>query len=137
MNGRNKAARWLAGLGCFVLLASAVLHCVAYVKVASPAVAASNLPAAFQSVFRVSFLSMAWSWFVLAIITWIAASRETKLQKPLVLICGFAVLLQAIFTVPFLGFFVGNELIGAASLLIITGGFAFEPSRPLTAVPAD
>lgn len=128
MNGRTNAARWLTGLGCFVLLASALLHCIAYVKVSSPAVAASNLPPTFRSVFTVAFLSMAWSWFVLAILAWLAAFRETELRRPIVLICGFAVLLQAIFTVPFIGFFIGNEMIGAASLLMIAGGFAFAPA---------
>lgn len=136
MNGRNKAARWLVRIGCLVLLVSAILHCFAYVKTA-PAVMTSTLLAGFQSVYTVAFLSMAWSWFVLAVIASLAAFPETKLRKPLVLICGFAVLLQAIFTVPFLGFFIGNELIGTASLLLIAGGFAFERSRPLTAVPAD
>lgn len=137
MNVRTKAARWLTGLGCLVLLASAVLHCVAYVKIASPAVAASNLPRPFQSVFTVAFLSMAWSWFVLAIIAWLAAFRETTLRKPIVLVCGFAVLIQAIFTVPFTGFFIGNEMIGAASLLMIAGGFAFAPVRSRVEVHAD
>lgn len=137
MDGRNKAARWLTRVGCLVLLASAVLHCLAYVKVASPAVAASNLPRPFQSVFTISFLSMAWSWFVLAIIAWLAALYETPLRKPIVLICGFAVLIQAIFTVPFTGFFIGNEMIGAASLLMIAGGFAFAPARSRVEALAD
>ncbi|HTU35603.1 MAG TPA: hypothetical protein VMF66_17495 [Candidatus Acidoferrum sp.] len=136
MNGKNKVARWLVGLGCLVLLASSILHCLAYVKFSRPAVAASNLPATLQSVFSVAFLSMAWSWLVLAIIVWLAAFHETQLRRPFVLICGFAVLLQAIFTLPFVGLFIGNELIGAASLLIIAGGFAFEPVRPRVEAPA-
>lgn len=125
MDGRNKVARWLAGLGCVVLLASAGLHCVAYVKFSSPAVAASNLPAALKSVFTVAFLSMAWAWLVVAIIVWMAAFWETASRKPLILVCGFAVLLQAIFTLPFVGLFIGNEMIGAASILIIAAGFTF------------
>jgi hypothetical protein len=44
-------------------------------------------------------------------------------------ICGFAVLIQAVFTVPMVGFFIGNEMIGAASLLIIIGGFSFQGPR--------
>jgi hypothetical protein len=54
---------------------------------------------------------------------------QTRLGKPITLICGFAVLLQAVFTVPIVGFFIGNEMIGAASLLIIIGGFLFQGSR--------
>jgi len=51
------------------------------------------------------------------------------LGKPIALICGFAVLIQAVFTVAMVGFFIGNEMIGAASLLIIIGGFSFQGSR--------
>ena len=105
-----------------MLLASAGLHSFAYTKL-SPTVSASNLAQNLQSVFRVAFLSMAWNWLVLAIIAWIATLREARLRKPLVLICGFAVLIQAIFTVPFVGFFIGDEMIGVASLLILCGGF--------------
>lgn len=137
MDGRNKAGRWLTRLGCLVLLASAVVHCVAYVKISSPAIAASNLPGPFQSVFTIAFLSMAWSWFVLAIIASLAEVQATKLRRPIVLICGFAVLIQAIFTVPFTGFFIGNEMIGAASLLMIAGGFAFAPARSRVEALAD
>lgn len=137
MNGRTKTARWLTGLGCLVLLASAVLHCVAYVKTASPAVAASNLSVPFQSVFTIAFLSMAWSWLVLAIIACLAGFWKTKLRKPIVLVCGFAVLLQAVFTVPFAGLFIGNEMIGAASLLLIAGGLAFAQTRSRVEAVAD
>jgi hypothetical protein len=137
MNSRTNAARWLTGLGCLVLLASAILHCLAYVKIASPGVAASNLPAPLKSVFTVAFLSMAWSWLVLAIIAWLAAFRESTLRKPVVLLCGFAVLLQTIYTLLLVGFFIGNEMIGAASLLLIAGGFAFAPAPSRVEVPAD
>jgi hypothetical protein len=81
-----------------------------------------------QSVFQVAFLSMAWSWFVLAVIILLATFVETPLRRPLLLICGFAVLIQAIYTIPFLGFFLGNEMIGAGALLTIVGAFLF--SRP-------
>lgn len=134
MGDRSKAARILIGLGCAVLVASAILHCLAYMR-NYPAVYASNLPPALQSVFTVAFLSMAWNWLVLAIIAWLAAFRETKLRKPLILICGFAVLIQAIFTLPFVGLFIGNEMIGGASILILCGGFAFAPAQTMIEAP--
>ena len=133
---RNKVALWLVRIGCLVLVVSGIMHCIAYVKTA-PAVTASNLPATLQSVYTIAFLSMAWSWFVLAVIASLAGVQETKLRKPILLICGIAVLIQAIFTLPFVGFFIGNEMIGAASILIIAGGFAFAPVRSRVEVPAD
>ena len=123
MSTRRTLSRTLVTLGCIVLLVAAVLHYFVYGKFTGPAMHASNLPTALQSVFEVAFLSMSWSWLVLALIVLVVTFGETRLGKPIALVCGFAVLIQAVFTVPLLGFFLGNEMIGAASLLIIVGGF--------------
>jgi len=122
---RRSMSRALVTLGCIVLLVAAAVHCVAYLKFSGPAVHASNLPIELQSVFEIAFLSMAWSWIVLALIVLVVTFREARLGKPIALICGFAVFIQAVFTVPMVGFFIGNEMIGVASLLILIGGFLF------------
>lgn len=122
-------SRTLVTLGCIVLVVAAGIHCLVYQEFSAAAVHASNLPIALQSVFEVAFLSMAWSWIVLALIALVVTFGEARLGKPVTLICGFAVLIQAVFTVPILGFFIGNEMIGAASLLIVAGGFLFRGSR--------
>ncbi len=122
---RRSVSRALVTLGCIVLLVAAAIHCVAYLKFSAPAVHASNLPIAMQSVFEIAFLSMAWSWVVLALIVLVVTFKEARLGKPIALICGFAVFIQAVFTVPIVGLFIGNEMIGAASLLILIGGFLF------------
>jgi len=122
---RRNMSRALVTLGCIVLLVAAAIHCVAYLKFSAPAVHASNLPIAMQSVFEIAFLSMAWSWIVLALIVLVVTFKQARLGKPIALICGFAVLIQTVFTVPMVGFFLGNEMIGAASLLILIGGFLF------------
>jgi len=129
---RRTISRTLVTLGCIVLLVAAAMHCLAYQKFAAPTVHASNLPIALQSVFKVAFLSMAWSWIVLALIVLVVTLGEARLAKSIALICGFAVLIQAAFTVPTMGFFIGNEMIGAASVLIIVGGFLFQGSRAET-----
>jgi hypothetical protein len=125
---RRTVSRTLVTLGCVVLLVAAAVHCFAYLKFSAPAVRASNLPIALQSVFEIAFLSMAWSWIVLALIVAVVTFVETRLGKPIALICGLAVFIQAVFTVSMVGFFIGNEMIGAASLLIIIGGFLFHGS---------
>jgi hypothetical protein len=126
---RRAVSRTLVTLGCIVLLVAAAIHCLAYLKFSAPAVHASNLPIALQSVFEIAFLSMAWSWIVLSLVVVAVTFGEARLGKPIALICGFAVLIQAVFTVPMVGIFIGNELIGAASLLIIIGGFLLQRSR--------
>jgi hypothetical protein len=126
---RRMMSRTLVTLGCILLLVAAAIHCLAYQKFAAPAVQASNLPIAQQSVFEIAFLSMAWSWTVLGLIVLVVTFGQTRLGKLVALIGGFAVLIQAVFTVPMVGFFIGNEMIGAASLLIIVGGFLFQGPR--------
>jgi hypothetical protein len=118
---RRTVSRILVTLGCVVLLVAAVVHFLVYPKFSAPAVHASNLPVALQSIFEIAFLSMSWSWIVLALIVLVVTFGEARLAKPIALICGFAVLIQAVFTVPLVGFFMGNEMIGVASLLIIIG----------------
>ena len=123
---RRTVSRTLVTLGRVVLLLAAAVHGLAYLKFSAPPVHASNLPIALQSVFEIAFLSMAWSWIVLALIVLVVTFGEARLGKPIALICGFAVLIQAVFTVPMLGFFIGNEMIGAASLLIVSGCLLFH-----------
>jgi hypothetical protein len=129
---RRTVSHTLITLGCVVLLVAAALHCLAYLRFSAPAVHASNLPIAVQSVFEIAFLSMAWSWIVLALIVLVVTFREARLGKPIALICGFAVLIQAVFTVAKVGFFIGNEMIGTASLLIIIGSLLFHGSQVAT-----
>jgi hypothetical protein len=128
MNGRNKAARIFVSLGSVVLFASAALHCVGGYKVGFPALNASNLNPGLQIGFRVVFLSLAWHWVVIAIVVLLAGFSETRLRKLLVLFCGLAVLLEAAVGAGVMGFFVGNEMIGASALLLVCGGLLFDQS---------
>jgi hypothetical protein len=133
INGRNKTARVFVVLGSAVLVASAGLHCfAAYSKAASPALAASNLDPGFKAGFGVVFLSLGWHWFVTAIVALLAGMTETRLRKTFVLICGLAVLLEAGVGASMMGFFIGNEMIGAAALLLVCGGLLFEKSGAQT-----
>jgi hypothetical protein len=120
-------------LGSVVLLASAALHCFAgYTKLASPALAASNLDPGLQAAFRVIFLALGWHWLVTAIVVLLAGITETRLRKTLVLFCGLAVLLEAGVGAGMMGFFIGNEMIGAAALLLVCGGLLFEKAGAQT-----
>jgi hypothetical protein len=128
VTGRNKAARVLVVLGALVLFVSATVHGVAYLKVFSPAIGASNMQATFQSVGRVAFLLMGCDWIVIAIVALVATFGDARLRKALVLICGVAMLAETALTVAFVGFFIGNEMIGSAGLFLLVGGLLFERS---------
>lgn len=126
MNSRNKAARILATIGSIVLFAAAVLHFFAGFSKGFPALAVSNLEVGLQRAFRVVFLSVGWDWILLGIIALVAAFKATAARKALVLVCGLGVLIEAVVGAAMMGIFIGNEIIGAAAILIIIGGLLFE-----------
>jgi hypothetical protein len=132
MNRRNKAARVFVILGGVVLFASAALHFFGGYSKVFPALTTSNLNPRLQAAFRVVFLSLGWHWLVTAIVALLAGVTETRLRKTLVLLCGLAVLLEAGVGASMMGFFIGNEMIGAAALLLVCGGLLFDLSGTQT-----
>ena len=126
MSGRNEAARVFVILGSVVLFASAALHCFAGYSKVFQALTTSNLNPGLQAAFRVVFLSLGWHWLLTAIVALLAGVTETRLRKMLVLLCGLAVLLEAGVGASMMGFFIGNEMIGAAALLLVCGGLLFD-----------
>ena len=132
MSGRDKAGRVFVVLGSVVLIASAALHCFGGYRMLSLALSASNLNPGLQAALRVVFLSLGWHWVVAAIVALLAGLTETRLRKILILLCGFAVLIEAGVGASMMGFFIGNELIGSAAVLLICGGLLVEKSRAQT-----
>ena len=132
MSGRNKAARVFVIMGSVVLFASAALHCFAGYSKVFQALTASNLNPGLQAAFRVVFLSLGWHWLLTAIVALLAGLTETRLRKKLVLLCGLVLLLEAGIGASMMGFFIGNEMIGAAALLLVCGGLLFDESGART-----
>ncbi|MGA8366659.1 MAG: hypothetical protein ACLQMT_10090 [Candidatus Acidiferrales bacterium] len=126
MSGRDRAARILVILGSVVLMASAALHWYAGYAEIFPMMVPSNLSPILKAAFRVVFLSLGWHWVVTAVVALLAGLTQTKLRKILVLLCGVAVLLEAGVGASMMGFFIGNEMIGTAALLLVCGGLVFE-----------
>jgi hypothetical protein len=132
MSGRNEAARVFVILGSVVLFASAALHCFAGYSMVFQALTTSNLNPGMRAAFRVVFLSLGWHWLLTAIVALLAGVTQTRLRKTLVLLCGLAMLLEAGIGASMMGFFIGNEMIGAAALLLVCGGLLFDQSGART-----
>ncbi len=126
MNARNKGARILVALGALVLIAGALLHCIAAYPKVSTAVQASDLGAPLQGALRTVFLLVGWDWIVIAIIMLISAFTVTKLRKIIVLLCGLALLATAALMLVFLGWFAGTDIILASALMSFCGGLLFD-----------
>lgn len=128
MTNHNHLARSFTIAGCAVLVISAVLHVFGGIKVGFPALAASNLDPAVKSAFQVVFLSLGWHWIVTAVVAACAIAAETRLRNAIVLFCGAAVLSEALAGAWAMGWFIGNEMIGAAAILLLCGGLLFRPT---------
>jgi hypothetical protein len=72
------------------------------------------------------FLLVGWDWFVTAAIVLIAALGKTRIGKPVVVLCGIALLVSTAICLRFIGPFIGDEMIGAAAVLILLGGLLFD-----------
>lgn len=126
MSGRSKLACAFVVLGSFLLCASAALHVLAGHSQGFPALDASDLAPPLKSAFRVIFLAVAWHWVVITVVVLLAAFTQTKLRRILIVFCGLAVLAEAAAGGSVMGFFIGNEIIGAAALLFLSGGLLFD-----------
>jgi small basic protein len=132
MNGRNKAARILVSLAAMVLIAATLLHLSDYAK-DMRAVSASNLSAPLQSEVRSLFLLVGWDWLVVAIIMLISAFTVKELRKPIVLFCGFALLVTLAVILGFMGWFWGCGVVLSSALMILCGGLLFQNTAGLRA----
>lgn len=123
MNARNRAGQILVASGSVVLFAAAALHFRAGRSMGFPALAASNLDVGLQSAFRVVFLSVGWDQVLFGVIAAVAAFRAGAGARAVVLLCGLGILVEAVGGTAAMGIFIGNELLGAAAMLMIGGGF--------------
>jgi hypothetical protein len=128
MSGRNKAAFAFVILGSVTLFASAALHFFGGYTQVFPLYAGSNLNPRLKAAFQVVFLSLGWHWILAAVVALLAGVTETRLRKVLVLTCGLALLIEAGVGASMMGFFIGNELIGTAALLLVCAGTLFDHS---------
>lgn len=127
---RTGAARGFVVAGSVVLVAAAALHVAAAFTGAFPALNASNLAAALKPAFRVIFLSMAWHWLVFAVLALLARACDTAMRRGIVLILGFALLIEAVAGAAVMGIFIGNAMIAAAAILLL-GGAALSRNQQL------
>jgi hypothetical protein len=129
INKRQKTAQILIGLGCLVVLVGSALHLVAAYPKVSPALIRSNLDEGLRNAMRAVFLMIGVTWIVIGVVTLIATFARTQTNKPIVLFCGFGLLLQIPIWVGLMGWFVGNEMFVLGSGLIVCGGLLIRGWR--------
>jgi hypothetical protein len=121
-----KAARLLVVLGCIVLFFNTALHWIAGHLNLSRALAASNLPPPVASGLHAVFVLVGWDWTVIAIVALIAAFSGARARKAILIFCAVALLVSAGIVFHFVGWFIADETLGAAGLLILLGALVFD-----------
>ncbi len=126
MNRRQKTAKVLIGLGCLVLAAGSGLHLIAAYPMVSAAVLASNLEGGLRNALRAVFVIIGFLWIGVAAVTMVATFAGTRTSRPIILLCGFVLLLQIPVWVGLMGWFVGNEMFLLAAVMIVAGGLIYR-----------
>jgi hypothetical protein len=131
MNKRLRTAQSLIGLGCIVVLVGSVLHLIAAYPKVSAALASSNLAGGLGNALRSVFFMIGMTWIAIAFVTLIATFGNASISKPIILFCGFTLLLLVPIWVGLMGWFVGNEMFLVAGGLIVGGGVLFQGQRSI------
>jgi len=132
MNKRQVAARVLVGLGSLNVLVGAGLHLSAGYPRLSAVLAASNLTSLYANAMRAVFLIVGMAWITIAVIALIAAFTQTRIRRPLVLLCALSLLAEIPIWVSLMGWFIGNEMIAVSAVLITLGGVLMPPHQSLS-----
>ncbi len=128
MKKRQITAQSLVGLGSLNMLLGAGLHLAGGYPRVSAALAASDLSGLLTNAMRAVFLMIGLMWITIALITLIAAFTQTRIRKPIVLLCGFSLLAAIPIWVGLMGWFIGNEMFLLSGALIALGGFLLPSS---------
>jgi hypothetical protein len=122
---RNRAARILVILGCLITWALAALHGLGGYPRVSVALSASNLASPLKAAMLTAFLLPVADWIAITVIA-LVAMTESRVRKPIVLLCGIALLVDAAIAVRLTGWFIGDDMLLAAGILIFCGALLFQ-----------
>jgi uncharacterized membrane protein len=119
---KGRVARVVAGLGCVVFFGGSMLHLAVGYPLVAKAISASNLKTGLQAGLRSAFLMLGCAWLMLAVIAMVGTLAGGRTGKAVVLVAGLGLVAQIPVWVGMTGWFVGNEMFLAASVLMVAGG---------------
>jgi hypothetical protein len=103
-----------------------MFHLAVGYPLAAKAISASNLGRGLQTGMRSSFLLLGCVWLMLAVIAMAGTLAGGRTGRAVVLFAGLGLLAQIPVWVGMMGWFVGNEMILAASVLMVAGGLLLK-----------
>jgi hypothetical protein len=103
-----------------------MLHLAVAYPLVVKAISASNLETRLQGGLRSAFFLLGCVWVMLAVIAMVGALAGGRTGKAVVLMVGLGLLAQIPVWIGFMGWFLGNEILLVASVLMVAGGLLLE-----------
>jgi hypothetical protein len=125
MGWRNNAALILAAAAAILLIAVALMHLSDHSKDLG-AVGASNLRPSLKGAVRALYFLAGCNWIAIAIILLVSAFTRTNLRSEIVLFFGFALLVNMVLMLVFMGWFIGTGMVLASALMVLCAGVLFQ-----------
>jgi hypothetical protein len=125
----RRVARYLVIAGSLMLFASAGIHSFAAYPSVSAAIDASNLVPIMKTALRTLFILAGWHWFVMGLLALLAVLRAWPSRKPIAIFLGVALVGETLLTLAMIGPFIGDEMLGAAAVLVLAGGVLLGERR--------
>ena len=130
MKNRRRIAQAIVILGSVVVFVSAALHgTFGYQGVVGALVSAKVDPGVIGAE-KAIWLIVSWHWIVICVLALVASFGRAAPRKAILLLCGLAVIVDAIAAYAGVGLFIGDELLAIAGVAILTAAAIF-PS-PIT-----
>ena len=114
-----KTARWITGVGSFVLVVSGVLHGTQFMRL-SQRITEGGIKPPLDGILKASWLIFSVEMVALGVIAFLASKKERG--GGTVLLCAATSLVNGLLLWLFVGLFVGVYLTGAVALLLLIGG---------------
>lgn len=129
MTNRKRSAQALAILGAVAMLVSAAFHGTLGYQGIVAALAGKGVDPTVVAALKAIWLIVSWHW--LAIATLVLASSFGRMApwRVVLLVCGIAVIGDALGAFAAIGIFVGDELLAVAGVSILAAAALFQPPQ--------
>lgn len=128
MNKRKRGAQSLAILGTVALLVSAAFHGTLGYQGVVAALAGKAIDPQIVSALKAIRQIVGWRWIATAILAFAASFGRTAPWRVILVVCGIAVIGDAVGAFAAIGLFAGDELLTTAGVAILAAAALFPPS---------
>jgi hypothetical protein len=129
MKNRKRSAQALAILGAVAMLVSAAFHGTLGYEGVVAALSQKGVDPTIVAALKAIWLIVSWHWLAIAILVLASSFGRTAPWRVVLLVCGIAVIGDALGAFAAIGIFVGDELLAVAGVSILAATALFQPPQ--------